>query len=297
MKAARSATCPPGWTSRRWSPATRPSTPTWWCCGPMTGPGPCRPGGPASGRSAGTRSASGRPRRGARVELHVPAHEERARPDRGGKARHRRGAGGDRGVRGARERARTDERDDEQRERFVTTFIPKPEAEVISDQVLDNILRERAKVRAIFDGPTIPEAPQHGLRPGAGGDRVPGPPALLPQQRHVPRTHAAPRRAAEAEACRWSASSPRRAAQPEPERPAMAVPALRHASDGARGRCQIFCDGHQHFLFERTRDGFMVERFCSSDPNRFHHYVHDLCAQGWASPGHGTKEAECRPNR
>jgi phage/plasmid-like protein (TIGR03299 family) len=47
---------------------------------------------------------------------------------------------------------------DEQRERFVTTFIPKPEAEVISDQVLDNILRERAKVRAIFDGPTIPEA-------------------------------------------------------------------------------------------------------------------------------------------
>ena len=47
---------------------------------------------------------------------------------------------------------------DEQRERFVTTFIPKPEAEVISDQVLDNILRERSKVRAVFDGPTIPEA-------------------------------------------------------------------------------------------------------------------------------------------
>jgi hypothetical protein len=42
-------------------------------------------------------------------------------------------------------------------------------------------------------------------------------------------------------------------------------------SDGARGRCQIFCDGHQHFLFERTRDEFMVERFRSSDPNRFHH--------------------------
>ncbi len=47
---------------------------------------------------------------------------------------------------------------DTQREQFVTTFIPKPEAEVISDQVLDNILRERAKVRGIFDGPTIPEA-------------------------------------------------------------------------------------------------------------------------------------------
>jgi hypothetical protein len=26
----------------------------------------------------------------------------------------------------------------------------------------------------------------------------------------------------------------------------------------------------------------MVERFRSSDPNRFHHYVHDLCAQGWS---------------
>jgi phage/plasmid-like protein (TIGR03299 family) len=46
---------------------------------------------------------------------------------------------------------------DEQRERFVTTFIPKPEAEVISDHVLDNILRERSKVRAIFESPTIPE--------------------------------------------------------------------------------------------------------------------------------------------
>ncbi len=47
---------------------------------------------------------------------------------------------------------------DEQREQFVTTFIPKPEAEVISDQVLDNILSERSKVRGIFEGPTIPEA-------------------------------------------------------------------------------------------------------------------------------------------
>jgi phage/plasmid-like protein (TIGR03299 family) len=46
---------------------------------------------------------------------------------------------------------------DDQRERFVTAFIPRPEAQVISDQVLDNILRERSKVRAIFDGPTITE--------------------------------------------------------------------------------------------------------------------------------------------
>jgi phage/plasmid-like protein (TIGR03299 family) len=47
---------------------------------------------------------------------------------------------------------------DRQREAFITTFIPKPEAEVISDQVLDNILEARSKLRRLFDGPTIPEA-------------------------------------------------------------------------------------------------------------------------------------------
>ena len=52
-------------------------------------------------------------------------------------------------------------------------------------------------------------------------------------------------------------------------------------SDGAGGRCRIFCDGHQHFLFELTRDGVMVERFRSSDPNRFHRYTYELCARGW----------------
>ena len=53
-------------------------------------------------------------------------------------------------------------------------------------------------------------------------------------------------------------------------------------SDGAGGRCRIWCDGHQHFLFERTRDGVLIERFGSSDPNRVHRYVHDLCALGWS---------------
>lgn len=47
---------------------------------------------------------------------------------------------------------------DDQRELFVQTFVPKPVEQVISDQVLDNILDARAKVRGIFDSPTIPEA-------------------------------------------------------------------------------------------------------------------------------------------
>lgn len=47
---------------------------------------------------------------------------------------------------------------DEQREQFVTTFIPQPVGEVISDRVVDNIADARAKVRSIFDSPTMPEA-------------------------------------------------------------------------------------------------------------------------------------------
>jgi len=174
---------------------------------------------------------------------------------------------------------------DEQRERFVTTFIPKPEAEVISDQVLDNILRERTKVRAIFDGPTNPGGPpQHGLRPGPGGDRVPGPPAELPQQRHVPRAHAAPRRAAEAEA---RADGPRargRDAARSLSREAVMARFRLFAtlSDGAGDCCRISCDGHRHFLIERTKHGVTVERFRSSDPNRVHRRAHDLCVLGWA---------------
>lgn len=47
---------------------------------------------------------------------------------------------------------------DELREKFVQDFIPAPVAKVVSDRVLDNIITERAKVRGIFDSPTIPEA-------------------------------------------------------------------------------------------------------------------------------------------
>lgn len=46
---------------------------------------------------------------------------------------------------------------DEVREKFVTTFIPRPEGNVISDRVLDNILKARKTVRGLFDSPSIPE--------------------------------------------------------------------------------------------------------------------------------------------
>jgi phage/plasmid-like protein (TIGR03299 family) len=47
---------------------------------------------------------------------------------------------------------------DAQREAFVVTFVPKPAADVVSDQVLDNINKARAQVRSTFDSPSIPEA-------------------------------------------------------------------------------------------------------------------------------------------
>ena len=47
---------------------------------------------------------------------------------------------------------------DETRERFVRTFVPMPEADIISDRVRDNIETARAAVRGLFVGQTIPEA-------------------------------------------------------------------------------------------------------------------------------------------
>lgn len=52
-------------------------------------------------------------------------------------------------------------------------------------------------------------------------------------------------------------------------------------SDDAGGRCRIFCDGHRHFLIERTKYGITVERFRSNDPNRIHRRAHELCVRGW----------------
>jgi len=48
--------------------------------------------------------------------------------------------------------------DEATRRRFVQTFIPAPVGLVVSDQVLDNINTERAKVYSLFEGPTVPEA-------------------------------------------------------------------------------------------------------------------------------------------
>jgi hypothetical protein len=49
----------------------------------------------------------------------------------------------------------------------------------------------------------------------------------------------------------------------------------------AGGRCRILCDYRQRFIFERRQDGVVVDRFRSSDPDRFHRYVYELGARGW----------------
>ena len=40
--------------------------------------------------------------------------------------------------------------------KFVQTLIPEPVGQVVSEKVRENVLRDRSKVRGIFDGPTIP---------------------------------------------------------------------------------------------------------------------------------------------
>jgi hypothetical protein len=52
-------------------------------------------------------------------------------------------------------------------------------------------------------------------------------------------------------------------------------------SDDAGGRCRIFCDGHQPFLFERTRDGSWSSGSARATPNRFYRYFYDLCSLEW----------------
>ena len=46
---------------------------------------------------------------------------------------------------------------DEQRELFVKVLIPEPVGDVVSDKVRENIAKDRAKVRSIFDSTTIPD--------------------------------------------------------------------------------------------------------------------------------------------
>jgi phage/plasmid-like protein (TIGR03299 family) len=49
----------------------------------------------------------------------------------------------------------------ETREKFVTSFIPAPEGQVVSDRVLDNISKARNQVRNLFEMDTIPDAHRH----------------------------------------------------------------------------------------------------------------------------------------
>jgi len=44
------------------------------------------------------------------------------------------------------------------REEFITTFVPDPAADVVSDRVRGNIDTARAKVRGLLEGPTVPDA-------------------------------------------------------------------------------------------------------------------------------------------
>lgn len=55
----------------------------------------------------------------------------------------------------------------EQRELFITEFLPMPPEALISDRVVGNVEEARALVRNLFEGPTIPEAHKltaYGLR-------------------------------------------------------------------------------------------------------------------------------------
>ena len=51
--------------------------------------------------------------------------------------------------------------------------------------------------------------------------------------------------------------------------------------DGKGGLAQIYCDGHQHFVFERWDDGMVCERIFSADPRDFHDYTRALGQSGW----------------
>lgn len=48
------------------------------------------------------------------------------------------------------------------------------------------------------------------------------------------------------------------------------------------GLAQIYCDGRQHFVFERWDDGIVCERTFSADPRDFHDYIRSLGHSGWS---------------
>jgi len=47
------------------------------------------------------------------------------------------------------------------------------------------------------------------------------------------------------------------------------------------GLAQVFCDGHQHFVFERSAHGVIEERTYSANPRDFHDYIKRLGESGW----------------
>lgn len=52
--------------------------------------------------------------------------------------------------------------------------------------------------------------------------------------------------------------------------------------DGNGGLAQVYCDGNQHFVFERFHDGVVQERVFSADPRDFHNYTRNLGQAGWS---------------
>lgn len=53
--------------------------------------------------------------------------------------------------------------------------------------------------------------------------------------------------------------------------------------DGTGGLAQVFCDGHQHFVFEVTDpNGTVQDRHFSAEPRDFHDYIKRLGESGWS---------------
>jgi len=51
--------------------------------------------------------------------------------------------------------------------------------------------------------------------------------------------------------------------------------------DRRGGLAQIYCDGRQHFVFERWEDGVVCERAFAESPRDFHDYIRSLGKSGW----------------
>lgn len=51
--------------------------------------------------------------------------------------------------------------------------------------------------------------------------------------------------------------------------------------DGNGGLAQIYCDGHQHFVFERSEYDVVQERVFSDNARDFHDYIKGLGETGW----------------